>query len=160
MWQFNPRKQRKTTGSPININYSSLDFPNFSFLSFIPCHLFGNFIISYGNGLGNRVYLVCLVYLAKGFSMRMPSIFCSWFKSSVRISSTFARQAAAMISASQKDKRCLSSSQGRYTQMRQKNRNHPLSPKQSVKLFNPVFHMQTNNSFKFFGIVGHQCHVP
>jgi hypothetical protein len=71
---------RKQGGHSLNINYSSLDLANFSFQSFIPCHLFGDFIISHGNGAGHG----------------------------------------------------------------------------GIILFNPVFQMQTNNSFKFFGIVGHQ----
>ena len=34
----------------VNINYLSLDLARFSFQSFIPCYLFGNLIVSDGNG--------------------------------------------------------------------------------------------------------------
>jgi len=47
--------------------------------------------------------------LRKGFSIRIPSIFCPWLRSSVRIFSTAAFLAAATIRASQKDNIYLSS---------------------------------------------------
>jgi len=47
----------KQQGRILNINYSSLDLARFSFQSFVPCYLFGDFIISHGEKQQGRILI-------------------------------------------------------------------------------------------------------
>ena len=49
-FEYRLSEEEKQQGHILNINYSRPDLANFSFQSFIPCYLFGDFIISHGNG--------------------------------------------------------------------------------------------------------------